>query len=58
MEKVIKIEEEIGEVTLNTKSGKQIKTNAKTTYTIYDSGRKDCHVEILEPLSMFGDTKI
>lgn len=56
-DKIIEIKEEMGEVVLNTKSGKKIPTQAKTIYTIYESGRQDCRVEILKPLEIFGDSK-
>ena len=57
MDKVIKVEEEFEEVTLNLKSGKKVNTQAKTIYTYFESGRKDCRVEILKPLDLFGDSK-
>lgn len=54
MDKIIDIKEEMGEVTLNMKSGNKIKTLAKTIYTLYESGRKDCKLEIQKPIDLFG----
>lgn len=57
MDKVIKTEEELGTVQLNLKNGKSIKVPAKTIYTIWESGRKDCTVQIQKPIDVFGDNK-
>lgn len=57
MDKVINVSEEIGEGFINTKSGKRIPVKTKTIYTTYESGRKDCNVEIEKPLNLFGDSK-
>lgn len=56
-DKIIKIEEEIGVVTLNLVDGSKTPIKAKTTYTHWQSGRKDCHVSMEKPLSMSGITK-
>jgi len=58
MEKVIKVDEKLGEATLNLVSGQKKIVKTKTTYTYYDSGRKDCHVDILKSLDLLGESKI
>lgn len=54
-DKVINIEEEIEDVVLNLKTGEKIPAKAKTTYTYYESGRKDCKIEIEKPISLLGE---
>ena len=52
MKKVKNIIEEDGQGILTTKGGKKISMKTKTTYTYYDDGTNDCHVQILKPLSI------
>ena len=52
-DKIIKIEEQSHTVTVNTKDGMKTVCPAKTTYTFYESGRKDCCVNI----DLYGDVK-
>lgn len=52
---IINVTVEEGMVTLNMKNGDRIPAKAKTTYTHYKSGRKDCNVEIEKPLSLGGE---
>lgn len=54
MDKVTNIKEEIGEVTITLRNGTKIVTPAKTIYTEYESGRKDCTVQIQRPFELGG----
>lgn len=54
MDKVVNIKEEIGEVTITLKDGRKFITPAKTIYTEYESGRKDCTVQIQKPMDLGG----
>lgn len=48
-DKIIKEENEFGEVEIQFKNGITKKVLSKTTYIHYESGRKDCKVEV-EPI--------
>lgn len=39
-----------GEATVTYKDGSIAKIPIETTYTIYESGRKDCHVDVIQPI--------
>lgn len=45
-DKMIKQEEEIGEGTITFKNGQKKKVPIKTVYKHYESGRKDCTVQV------------
>lgn len=49
-DKVTKVTEEEGIMTVNLKNGVSQKVLAKTIYTFWKSGRKDCAIQIAEPL--------
>ena len=51
-DKIIKIEEELGVMQLNLTDGRKIPVNAKTIYTYYESGRKDCTIQVEKPLEL------
>ena len=51
-DKIIKIEEIPHNVGINLKSGKKITAMAKTINTYYESGRKDCKIEIQKPIEL------
>ena len=50
MDKIIKTEEELGEAIVHLKNGKSIKVKTNTINTYWESGRKDCTVQMLESL--------
>ena len=50
-DKIIKTSDVVSNMTVILKDGTKIPVKAKTTETFWESGRKDCHVEILEPLN-------
>lgn len=49
-DKIIKTEEEFSIMKVVMQDGTIFPINAKTTYTIWDSGRKDCAIELEKPL--------
>ena len=49
-DKIIKTTEEMGHMTVNFKNGEVQKVLAKTVYTHWESGRKDCAIHILGPV--------
>lgn len=51
-DKIIKVEEEIGIMHLDLTNGQRIPVNAKTIYTYYESGRKDCTIQVEKPLDL------
>ena len=53
-DKIIKIEEETGMMSLNLIDGSKMPVKSKTIYTYWQSGRQDCAVEIERPLEMSG----
>ena len=50
-DKIIKVEEELSTMSVNLKNGTKIPVKAKTINTYWTSGRKDCDIQILEPLN-------
>lgn len=56
-DKVIAVNVENGKMIVNLKSGKKIEVDAQTIYTEYESGRKDCKINILSPLGTDSDCK-
>jgi len=50
-DKIIKVEEELSTMNVNLKDGTKIPVKAKTINTYWSSGRKDCKIQILEPLN-------
>lgn len=50
-DKILDIKDEMGTAIVNLRNGKSIPVEIKTTYTIYQSGRKDCNVHIIKPIS-------
>ena len=57
MKKIKEVKTELGEATINLKSGQQGQVPIKTTYTYYEDGTNDCNINILEPLKISGKTK-
>lgn len=58
-EKVIDIKEEFGTmIVTDPKTGTQYPVNAKTVYTSYDSGRKDCAITLEKPIGMGGESVV
>ena len=55
MDKIIKVEEELGMAIINMKDGRKIPANVRTINTYWESGRKDCTVEIEKPLNLYGN---
>ena len=53
-DKIINTSEEFGEMTVTLKNGKAEKIKAKTVYTHWESGRKDCAITLIEPISATG----
>jgi hypothetical protein len=51
-DKIINVSEEISDMTVTLKSGKKVPVKGKTIYTSWISGRKDCKIVILQPLSI------
>lgn len=51
-DKIIKTTHEAGTMTVNLKTGEKVPVKSNTIYTFWKSGRKDCKIEILEPLSL------
>lgn len=51
-DKVIKTEEELSVMHVNLKTGEKVPVNAKTIYTYYESGRKDCKIELEKPIDL------
>lgn len=49
-DKVKEVIEEFGEGVITFKNGQKSVVPTKTTYTIWDSGRKDCNVQIQKPI--------
>lgn len=49
-DKIVKTTEERGVMTVTLKTGQKIPVKAKTVYTHWESGRKDCAITIEEPL--------
>lgn len=43
--------EEHGEMEVTLQNGRKVKVKAKTTYTNWQSGRKDCAITIEEPIN-------
>ena len=48
---IVKITEEYGNMFITLKDGKKIPVKAITKYTYWKSGRKDCSINIEEPLT-------
>lgn len=57
-DKIVEIKEEMGTAIINLKSGQKIPVETKTTYTIYQSGRQDCNVHIIKPISAGSQTDL
>ena len=51
-DKIIKITEDQGEMTVTLKNGIKSKVLAKTIDTYWESGRKDCKIIILHPIDL------
>lgn len=51
-DQIIKKRYESGTMTVNLKTGEQVPVKANTVYTYWKSGRKDCKIELLEPLNL------
>jgi hypothetical protein len=49
-DKIFNVTEEHGVLTVTLKDGTKIPVKAKTVYTHWESGRKDCAITIEEPL--------
>jgi len=56
-DKIIKVEEELSTMCLNLKNGTKIPVKAKTINTYWTSGRKDCEIQILEPINSVAKTE-
>lgn len=53
-DKIIKTEQEIGQAHIVLLNGDRLPVKTLTTHTYYESGRKDCKVEIEKPLGVSG----
>lgn len=56
LDKIVKIEKEQSQVIITLPNGDKLPTDAITTYTHYESGRKDCDVSVIKPVGMGGDS--
>ena len=56
-DKIIKVEEELSTMSVNLKNGTKIPVKAKTINTYWTSGRKDCEIQILEPINSVAKTE-
>ena len=54
-DKIIKVEEELAEATINLKTGEKVPVRTKTIYTHYESGKKDCKIIMEKPISLSGE---
>ena len=50
-DKIVLIESKLSEMNVTLKDGTSIPVSARTTDTYWSSGRKDCLIQILEPLN-------
>jgi len=50
-DKIMNITKEEGTVVAILKNGDKIPVKAITTYTHWESGRKDCNINIIEPIN-------
>jgi len=57
-DKIIKTEEENNIIHLNLKNGNRVPIKAKTIYTHYESGRKDCTIQLQEPIDINGTQEL
>lgn len=53
-DKIIKVEKELGQANIKLITGEIIPAKTLTIYTYYESGRKDCNVEIERPINISG----
>ena len=51
-DKVIRTEEELSIMHLNMVDGQRVPIHAKTIYTHYESGRKDCTIQLEHPIDL------